>query len=36
VVVEIDPMVSDGIRTAQARQQMVNPAAPPPDDADLE
>lgn len=36
VVVEIDSMVSDGIRTAQARQQMVNPAAPPPDDADPE
>jgi hypothetical protein len=30
LVVEIDQAVRDGIREAQVRQQMVNPAAPPP------
>lgn len=34
VLVELDEDVRDGIRAAQVRQQMVNPAAPP--DAELD
>lgn len=36
LVVELDEDVRDGIRSAQIRQQMVNPAAPAPPDAELD
>lgn len=35
LVVDVDAAVRDGIRAAQVRQQMVNPAAAAPDDAEL-
>lgn len=36
LVVDLDGEVRDGIRSAQIRQQMVNPAAPAPADAELD
>lgn len=36
LVVELDDEVRDGIRTAQVRQQMVNPGAAAPADAELD
>jgi hypothetical protein len=36
VVVELDEGARAGLRAAQVRQQMVNPAAEPPDDAELD
>jgi len=36
LVVEVDARVREGIKAAQVRQQMVNPAAVPPVDAELD
>lgn len=36
LVFELEEEVRDGIRAAQVRQQMVNPAAPAPPDAELD
>jgi hypothetical protein len=36
LVVELDNAVRDGIRAAQVRQEMVNPAAAPPADAEID
>ena len=36
IVVELEEDVRNGIRAAQARQQMVNPSAVPPADAELD